>query len=411
MTTLRLAVVSDIHAYRETSDETYVVTEPPPSRRNEQPVADLLRFVEGRGLQADYVVCPGDLSDQADDPGKLYAWNQLHELARRLGAGDVLAAPGNHDLTTYTQVADPAATLKNLEPPYPTGERSSSQQFWDEGFVILDRADHRFLITDSCRGFPPHPGSDCSDEEFDAYKTALSRGSFPEDLQDRIEAALSTLDERPINIALCHHHPVEHERRELFKDSYGPMHRGEQLLRILEDNYQCGRWLVIHGHKHVPQLIGTAGASANGPVLLCSASTGGKLWHPVVSATRNQFHIVSLDRNEVAGLARLRGTITSYSWGFGTGWDISGRKLSGLPGHCGFGMSHDHRDLAASMLQYLSDRALEFASWSEVTEALPVTKYQGPQDQEMLEHYLLDLGLVLVRDSEDHVLQLGRAIA
>jgi metallophosphoesterase superfamily enzyme len=411
MSCIRLAVVSDVHAQVGRSEDSYISVQPPDVPRNEHPFADLLTYVSEFQLDADFVLCPGDLSNRADDSAKIYGWEQLHRLADALGARAVYAAPGNHDLTTMTPVPDRAATLKNLSPSYPTGRPAADEAFWTEGFSIIDEHPYRLLVLNSCHGYPPHPGDGAECAELVEYFKELDRGSFPQELQTKLEDALGGLAYRPVNVALLHHHPVEHERRSVLKDSYGPMRRGDEFLRILDEHPKSGRWFVLHGHKHVPRLVPASGDSANSPVVMGAASLGAQLWHPVVTVARNQFHIIEFETSMVPGIASLRGTIESYMWGYGVGWSVSGRRNSGLPPLCGFGPILDHRVLAASVDAQLRARAVEFASWHLLEEVIPELRYQSPRDFEMFEAELSSLGLAILRDDQERVLQIARKVS
>lgn len=389
---LRVAVFSDIHADVQSSD-TYVMAEPPNSLENEQPLADLLSFIESRPLQADVVLCPGDLGNRSNDTGKAYGWKILNKISERLGASLLVASPGNHDLQTHERVPDPAALLKNLSPSYPSRDESRDLAFWDAGLQIVEGEIFRIVNLNSCASFPEHPGVFEGQSEQKQYFSALDRGAFSAQQQAKLEHFLSTASPKSVNILMCHHHPVEHERRQLFKDTYGAMSRGSELIEVLEAAAHCGRWMIVHGHKHIPLLSGF-GNSANSPIVFCAASVGGKLWHPIVTVTRNQFHVINFEISPSLGLSKFRGTIESYMWGYGAGW-VPAQPLSGLPAYCGFGVLHDHRDLVDQVVAYMSERALEFERWGTLIAAIPSLKYQTPTDFKLFEAALASAGMVL----------------
>lgn len=406
---MRFAIVSDIHADEFESRDTYVGSEPPPSVPNQQPLTDLVNYVVEKGLSVDWLICPGDLANRSNQTGKSYGWKRLHDLSTALSAKGVFATPGNHDLVTHSKVDDPSKDLRLLNPSFPSGRDAQDTAFWQNGFSLWDDDPAaRILNINSCFEFPPHPGDDVEDEVKAEHLLQLDRGSFSRSIESAIKPVLDGLSEKPINILLCHHHPVEHERLDLFKDTYGPMDRGGELIQLLENSANAGRWVIIHGHKHIP-LLSTSGGSSNAPLLLCSASLGGKLWHPIVTVTKNQFHIVEFDTDVVPGLARTRGTVRSYMWGYGAGWQ-SAQPLSGLPANCGFGVVHDFRDLAAQIRHQLSSNALEFASWQQLCASLPAMRYQGPKDLELLEDELDSIGLRAERDRQGHILKIARSL-
>lgn len=80
---VRIAVVSDIHAYSESvlkQSETrpsYVEVSSPSDLAGQNPFVALNKLVETEGLDADFLVCCGDLGDKAQPPqsstlGKVY---------------------------------------------------------------------------------------------------------------------------------------------------------------------------------------------------------------------------------------------------------------------------------------------------------------------------------------------------
>jgi len=406
---MRFAVVSDIHADELESRDTYVASEPPPSVAKQHPLADLIDYVTDKQLKADWLICPGDLANKANSTGKAYGWKRLHELATALDSKGIFATPGNHDVVTHTKVDDPAKELKLLNPSFPSGRPTDDETFWRDGFSLWDEDPLiRILNLNSCHSFPTHPGPAADPAALAEYFSALDRGAFTPEVQKGLKPILKGLTPKPVNILLCHHHPVEHERLDLFKDTYGPMERGGNLVQMLEDNASAGRWLIIHGHKHVPNST-TAGPSSNSPLILCSASLGGKLWHPIVTVTKNQFHVVEFDTTVVPGLARTRGVIRSYMWGYGSGWQ-SAQPMSGLPATCGFGVIHDFRDLAQQVRDQLVSRAMEFESWSQLCLILPALRYQGPKDLELLEDELEAIGFRAERDRQGRILKIARSL-
>jgi hypothetical protein len=409
MTTFRVAVLSDIHAYENESGDSYSLTEPPRGLLGQHPLRDLISLIQSRQLQVDLVISPGDLTNKASTAGTSYAWAMLHEIAAQLGTTTVIGTPGNHDLITHGPSADPSAALRSLTPSFPSGNEFNDDRFWREGYFLDDsRPVARLLNINSCIEFPRHPGLAASAVEMQNYNTAIDRGAFSRDTQAQVETELATLAYKPVNIAICHHHPLEHQNMAVFQDSYGPMRRGGDLVQTLANASGSGRWMIIHGHKHVP-LLTTEGSSSNAPILFCAASVGGKLWHPVVTVTRNQFHIIEFETDHTTGLPDTRGSVTSYMWGFGTGW-VPALPHSGLPFAAGFGTTHDFRLLAQIAVERLTINDLLFLRWNDLVEDLPILRYQGPVDMSLLENELARLGFIIERDSDGMPLNLSKEV-
>lgn len=411
MASLKIAVVSDVHASDGTaSDDTHVLSEPPDARPRLQPLADLVSFVRSSesSIEADYLIVPGDLTNQASSGGLAYAWRRLNELATELNAR-LLAVPGNHDVITHVDSRDPREWLRNLLPGFPTSTPGDDDHFWANGWVLLEHLEHRVLLLDSTVTFPAFPsGVDTSSPDWDAYLAEIDRGGFPEVIEDALEERLGQMSQK-LNIAVLHHHPQEHQLRSYLQDSYGAMHRGGDLIQLLSQHPNAGRWIVIHGHKHIPLLAHATGATANGPLVMCSASLGGKIWDPINTITRNQFHILTAVNDPLPGLPSIRGTVESYTWGYGQGWAVSERDGAGLPATAGFGCSDDFRTIADRIQLLMDDSGLEFMPFGDLVDELPQLPFVLPRDFEFLEAELESRGYEFQRTRRNRIAQIVRS--
>lgn len=409
MTTLSALIVSDIHADEKDTKWTRVNTEPPVPLRNRQPLSDLFHWAVENSFKADYLLAPGDIANQADAVGLAYAWRKLHEIADLIGAR-LLAAPGNHDIVTHSAAADPRAFARVLLPSFPSGDATLDAHFWEHGWTIHETDEHRFLILDSMTDFPPFPPGVTpydGSEAWNDYKQFIDRGGFPESMETQLDAVLLTADHR-LNIALLHHHPQEHQLSSYMQDGYGPMRRGSDLIDLLSRHPKTGRWIVVHGHKHIPQLAHAIAATSNGPLILCAASVGAKLWDPIDTVTRNQFHVLEATDETLPGAASLRGSVRSYTWGYGNGWLESERRGSGLPGVGGFGCADDFRSLADRICDVMDAGGLSVLSLSSLTALIPQFPFQLPKDFAYLEDLLEERGFIFTRDRLDQLLEVVR---
>lgn len=403
MSGLRIAIMSDIHADEIDNDDTRIFVENGHPRVGQYPMSDLEVLIDELALEADYLLLPGDTANKANAVGLQFGWRRSHAVAAKLRA-QLIATSGNHDVVTRKPVADPSFLLRNLLPGFPTGDRTIDDLYWDKGWTVVERPDHRFLVMDSTAGFPPFPTSGSAEDE-KSYLLEIERGALRDGAEADIEAYIAKAP-RKLNIALLHHHPVEHQLREHLKDGYGPMRRGSELIDILASKPNSGRWLVVHGHKHIPQLVAATSVSASGPIVLCAGSLGGRIWEPVNTVARNQFHIVDVE-NEHPDLG-FAGTVESYTWGVGFGWYLSERRGSGLPGRAGFGST-----LSPDLLVTKIDRALppgtgSFLSSSEVKRSVPEIPYLLPQDSFALEDLASLSGIIFARTHDGQIQSIAR---
>lgn len=409
MTSLRVAIASDIHAGTSSSQSTHVLASPLPLQRGLQPLSDLAHFIRDCELTADYLIVPGDVADQADAVGLAYGWRQVHAIADNLGAS-IVAVPGNHDVITHSEAIDPRALLKNLLPSFPSGESETDAKFWKQGWAVLERPDHRVLMIDSTFGFPSFPvGATEGDHEWNEYMKAIDRGSFLHSVELELDDYFR--DAGPsLNFAVIHHHPQEHQHKSYLQDQYGPMHRGADLLDLLSRHPRMGRWILIHGHRHIPQLVNAVTITSNGPMVMCAASLGAKLWSPVDTIARNQFHIVDATDQDASFPGSVRGCVASYTWGYGVGWHPSERQGAGLPSTSGFGCADDFRLVSQLISSHMDANALQFAKYADLKIAVPQLPYMLPMDLEFLESDLEEKGFGFMRDRQNRLRQINRIV-
>lgn len=405
MAKLSLFVVSDTHVDSDHErEDSYALT-----RTNvgdgQSPLHDLKQLVLGSSLRADYLINAGDLSNKADTAALAFGWEQLTDIAAELGAA-TLAVPGNHDLITRRPAMQRRAALQGLRPAMPTLSAQQNKDFWDKGWVIYENDIARFLLIDSTFGFPPFPeGVDEDTDEFQDYLKVLNRGVFSSDMQQQVLSALKGLDAK-LNVAILHHHPLEHQHKSFLQDTYGPMQRGSELIELLASLPNLGRWFVVHGHKHLPQLVTAATDTSNGPFMLCAGSASAVLWHPVNTVARNQVHLVELTDEASAFEGSLRGTVRSWSWGFGMGWTRASGAGIELPYLTGFGSSDDFRIAGKAVMDVIGADAKPHWSWVDIVSSVPNLPYMSPRDQAFLLEYLCDRGVRVLLNTDGSIQQI-----
>lgn len=400
MTSLRLAVMSDIHATDAgdtASQDTHVFAEPIATQRGLYPLADLEDLVEEHGLRADILLVPGDIANKANAEGLQYGWRRAHALASRLCAR-LLAAPGNHDVVTRRAGVEKNSMLRYLLPSFPSGDPGSDDTFWRDGWSVVEEPNYRVLTLDSTAGFPDYPASAVDgSEEMQRYLSALDRGALRPGALTQIEDYLRNAEHK-INVAMVHHHPLEHQLKGYLQDTYGPMHEGGNLVDVLSQAYRSGRWLIVHGHKHIPQLVAGTPTAVAGPVVLGAASLGAKIWPPLHTVARNQFHLVELELDLESDVRGLVGTVESFTWGYGVGWDSAAPQRDGLPAAAGFGATVEPRLIARHVKHAVDTSGMGYMSYSDVCSQVPDLRYLLPADNALMEKHARDLEITLTRD-------------
>lgn len=430
MPSLKALIISDVHATSNPnfSRDTRVMV----SSRMAEPIQDLLAWINDNKFTADYVLTPGDISNRSDTRGLAHGWDLLNQVAKASGA-QLIGVPGNHDIATFSDIPDPRRDVKAL-PDFPTPIRDLNDDFWRLGWALVEEEDHRVLLIDSTFDFPPFPAGckpSCSDwqdclvaiaaglppksqphsvgcpawTEWTRFEEAINRGGLSQSQFDDLRSHLGTLDTK-LNVALIHHHPQEHQLRQYLKDTYGPMRRGDDLVELLDGTTGVGRWVIIHGHKHIPQLSQAVVSSSSGPLVLCAASLSAKLWDEIHTITRNQFHILQVTNDPLPHAGSIRGNVTSYYWGVGQGWKLSHPDGSGLPAHGGFGCAEDSLAVALRIHEHIKKYKLLKMTVDQLQAAFPEMFYLLPSDVQLLATELAKRQLHFTYDEQQRITEL-----
>jgi len=409
VTSIRIAIMSDIHADENDNGDTRIFPEPPLVIRRQFPMSDLDQLIASNNLTADYLLLPGDTANRANADGLRYGWRRAHAVATALGAR-LIATAGNHDVVTRSPSSDKWSLLKGLLPSFPSGDLAIDRQYWEKGWCVVEEADHRILVLDSTADFPDYPAANPTDDaELEHYFAAINKGGLKANVEDDIEDYFANAPAK-LNIAIVHHHPLEHQIPDFLRDSYGAMRRGGELVQTLTNTHRAGRWLIIHGHKHIPQLASATSVSANGPIVLCAGSLGAKIWDPVNTVARNQFHILEMESDPNSSIVGLAGSIESYTWGMGMGWYFSERKGSGLPGRAGFGNAVAPRDLLSRIDRVVPSLPGHFMRYEDLLAHVPELPYVMPLDEDALESMAPSFGLSIMRGKNGQIDRVARGV-
>ena len=390
MSKLNILVLSDLHVHGDDPSKHGVPSQYSSLPRYENdfhsPIRACEKVLENMKGQIDWLVCPGDLGDKNDAGNMNYAWRELYRLKKRLGIKHLIGTVGNHDVDSRRN--DPNATpdsdLRRLKPAFPVvGQGSSNAKFWQHGYLIkrFTELDTTLCLLNTCSLH----GIAGNDNE---HEHGRVQGDVLEALQQGLPTALSS-----VNILVMHHHAHRHPW--LPEDGSHAVN-GLQLIEILKET--GSRWLVIHGHRHLPELW-YSGATVNSPIVLSSGSPSAKPYEVRGRTPRNQMHLVTIDSGRSANAPEeLYGQIRSWSWANGPGWVMGNTRGDGLPSLCGFGRQGGLDRLADELVGVLEGSQVATLDWSNAAKKLQDIDYLNPDDFDAFQVQLERRGLLILSD-------------
>lgn len=358
----------------------------------------LEELIEQKQLQADYLICCGDMADKANPTAMNYVWGKFHLLAEKLKVKNSFATVGNHDIDSryaYNEF-DAKGMLHGLNPPYPLPKKEQNYEFWTRNFVVLVEPLVRLVVLNSC-----------------AYHGVNPKPELPEYMHGRISTR--TLDDlrrelgrnhdpKSINLLVCHHHP--HKHLDIEPSDYSSMIGGEKLIDLLS-SVGLGSWVVIHGHKHQPRLCWGAGG-ASPPLVFGAGSLSAKLYDELRDKARNQFYIITFLLDDATELALdIAGEVEVWDYVVGNGWS-SARIGSGLPARAGFGYRPQLRTLARDLEGFILTNG-PIVTWKELVSSRPGLRFLLPMDVESLRAELIRVGVKATVDENGMLIELVKS--
>jgi hypothetical protein len=352
-----------------------------------------------RQFKADYLLCPGDITNQASELGFDRGWGQLKALKAALGARELLATTGNHEVHSRaaprddipgmsTQALDPLAMMQR-HGDYPCTCFSGEDRwvYWGRGYKLIE-LDHVLLIVINSSHF--HATTRANEFE---------RGRVSEVALIELEVELRSRvaqDKSRAFVALMHHHPIPHESTTAADESI-QMHNGARLMQLLEATGVA--WLVIHGHKHAGRLIAAHGGM-NSPIVLAAGSFGAALEGVLATTSRLQFYILELEVSDQSIEPTISGTIRSWYW-TGAQWEKARKYEHGLPDRCGFQRpAISLQPLVNSLADVLQCGSERYLEWEEALDRIPALGCLMPDQTAFLRKVMEAKGLKATWDND-----------
>jgi Icc-related predicted phosphoesterase len=383
---LRLAVITDLHYTIDTTSPGSAVRIQSAANTGLDPMDALISFVADNKVEADILVCGGDITNRANQTAFTTGWNKLKQLRSSLNAKELISTTGNHEVLSRPpdephlpgdsiHTHDPIGWLQEID-DYPAafgGDTDRRWIYWGRGYEIVDADLATIVVLNSC-----HYHLTMQPLEFERGKI----GSVL--LKDLKRQLVKRKHAKKLQILLLHHHPVQHPDHDV--EGQIDMFNGHKLIEALIETHSD--WLVIHGHKHEPRLIRAQGAVWQ-PIIFSAGSFGARLNGTLATKTKNQFYVVNIRGvTDELGDLRMCATIESYYWS-GTEWRTVSEIEQGLPNGCGFGPNINLSQLAVDIKRILLS-ADGYSTWDELALALPNLKRLTPDEIRVLKMDLRD---------------------
>jgi predicted phosphodiesterase len=392
MTSIKIAVMSDLHFYDEADPKpSYLQVSGQQTAKN-NPIYALEALIKEESLSVDFLLCAGDLTDKANPKGLREGWRLVNDIGSKLNAV-VIATAGNHDLDSRLQNDgfDAKGELLSLKPLFPVDDDLLFNSYWARNYVIYEPKDLdvRFLILNSAA--------------YHGYDKEYVHGRVSDRTIDLIKDDLANRDPRFSNILVCHHHP--HKHGEIGGDGYSAMKGGEALIDLLGQG-DFGDWIIIHGHRHVPKICYTAGG-ANSPTVFSAGSFGAVLYDEIQGLARNQFYVIEIPLDEIDNENIIsRGQFKAWDWIQTIGWQLPG-KNSGLPANGGFGYRGNPKALAKKIKRHLESGQSPYVDYIELEKLFIELKYLLPMDMTKLKLALEEKGVNVEEDQNLSIRQVA----
>jgi predicted phosphodiesterase len=364
MPSIRIAVVSDLHCYynntgNEWNIKSYLTTNKSRNPSKNHPVQALLELIENdSSISADYLFCPGDITNEADDQGFITGWEFVRELAEgfKVLPENVFATIGNHDVNSRNAgKLNIFEFAKGIKKGFPLISNLASLEFFSKGYTFVELDDLRILILNTVL--------------FHASKAEIKRGKLDLTQINEIEKYIIDHNDNKIKIVLSHHHPIPHERFGLGLDDV--IVNGSNLIEILNQNHFD---LFIHGHKHDPWLRYAPGSGKVIPVF--SAGSFSATTNHILTGKRNTFHIVNLIKDDILN---SHGTIKTWEYMPTIGWKEADSGEDCFPVYSGFGYKGNLSDLV-NKTSTLVNAESEWLNWTDFIAHLPEVQFLTPDE-------------------------------
>lgn len=362
----QILILSDLHAYRpipgSTREPSFLIASTKGNPTN--PIRSIPEILKQDGLTVDWILCPGDIADQADPDAQTFAWRELVELKKAVKAKLLLSTAGNHDVDSRLKFSnfDPKGHLQGLSPPFP-GIKTAADKYWARNYHIHEHENVRLVNLNSAAFHGFH-----SEE-----KNSLPEYRHGRVSQRTIDSIVEEIKSQNFqtNILFTHHHPYRNDA--IYSDNdYSEMQLGGKLVAALTAATSSS-WLIIHGHQHYPY-FGYGPDDAFPPLIFSAGSISAKITSPESAEAPNQFYhmTVETDSTKTNGWWPC-GTVRAWSWVHRREWQPTPDGQN-IPDGLGFGCRDNISSIAAAIHSYVSGQS-SHVTLQQILGAYPHLKF------------------------------------
>ncbi len=382
---MKIAVISDLHIGDEARSEDFRPESYSTSTCIDKCYKDdFISFVHKKGITADYLIITGDITNQATLCEFELAKNIIPDLASSMNIPEdhVICIPGNHDVDW--KIMD-GVTGRDLElrkalryntflSGFATDNANLLELVKDPFYTIWDFED--LLIIGINSAF--------HDTKDSKIHNGLASDSVIKSIEDKL-CQLSQPITKP-KIFIVHHHPYQYSTGSDEPD-VSIMHNAEELIKMLSKNQID---MIIHGHKHVPNITSHSFNGLHPVTVLCAGSFSVLLEQKLNGTILNTFHVITFE--EKGESPYVKGYIENYSYAYPHKWSECKKINSRLVSKQGFGEYGDIHIWKTKLLPVIDQKIKEnnVVEWHSLHEDFPELEYCHPDAIEHLSTKIAD---------------------
>jgi predicted phosphodiesterase len=368
---VKIAIISDLHCTNEdkASNVTRLHDKTPIKPINRHPVKSINERINKDSINANYLICLGDVTDRANEYGLNQGIDYLKEIQMELNAEELFLITGNHDVDTQNTI-DPFYQLKAHN--FPLSEDDIKSSYWRDKYCVIERENLILFVINTC-----HHIRSTND-----LKTPppFNNDALLEDIETKLSQHKAT---NKFKLFLCHHHPIQQSDYDDTYTSNDLIDGADKLLKILKNN---GFHLVLHGHKHIIRI------QYNDDLPVFASGSFSSIQNTREFDGKNTFHLVDLKIEN----HQCKGKIITWLYNYNSGWTKSEDPKSIFPTYTGFGC--DHRNIKGFCDQivnhfnnwYILKDKTKILLFKEVLVNFPDIEYLTPMQQDELMDYFRD---------------------